>query len=111
LSSANKTIKGIAASPGVVKGQVAVLRSFGERRSNSAPPVVLVVRFLTPDVVPAMLDSLAIISDEGGFTCHAACIARELGIPCVSGTHVATQELREGDIVEVDGDAGLVTLL
>ena len=50
----------------------------------------------------------AIITDEGGLTCHAAIISRELGIPCIIGTKIATKVLKDGDMVEVDANKGIV---
>jgi len=50
----------------------------------------------------------AIITDEGGLTCHAAIISRELGIPCVIGTKIATKVLHDGDEVDVDADNGII---
>ena len=58
-----------------------------------------------------MKKTSAIITDEGGITCHAAIISREFNIPCVVGTHTATQSLKDGDEVEVDADAGVVKIL
>ncbi|CEG11856.1 putative phosphoenolpyruvate synthase [groundwater metagenome] len=69
---------------------------------------VLVTRMTTPDMVPAMKKAAAIITDEGGMTCHAAIVARELGIPCIVGTKTATKEITDGSIVTVDGKKGLV---
>ncbi|MDI6730571.1 MAG: phosphoenolpyruvate synthase, partial [Candidatus Altarchaeum sp.] len=69
---------------------------------------VLVTRMTTPDMVSAMKKVVAIITDEGGMTCHAAIVARELGIPCIVGTKTATKEITDGDIVTVDGKKGLV---
>ena len=62
----------------------------------------------TPDFVPAMRRAAAIVTDEGGVTCHAAIIARELKKPCVVGTKHATQIFKDGDMVEVDANAGIV---
>ena len=53
----------------------------------------------------------AIITDEGGIVSHAAIIARELKIPCIVGTKIATKILKDGDLVEVDADQGVVTIL
>lgn len=65
----------------------------------------------TPDFVPAMKKAAAVITDEGGITCHAAIMSRELGIPCVIGTKIATKVLRDGDLVEVDAEKGVVRIL
>ncbi len=69
---------------------------------------VLVTRMTAPDWVPAMEKAAAIVTNEGGSTCHAAIVSRELGIPCVVGTSNATEVLRDGQAVTVDGTAGLV---
>jgi len=55
-----------------------------------------------------MKKAKAIITDEGGVTCHAAITARELKIPCIIGTKIATKVLKDGDRVEVDAEKGLV---
>ena len=62
----------------------------------------------TPDYVPAMKRAAAIVTDKGGRTCHAAIVSRELKIPCVIGTKIATQVFKTGDIVEVDAERGIV---
>jgi pyruvate,water dikinase len=62
----------------------------------------------TPDMVPAMKRANGIITNEGGVTCHAAIVSRELGIPCVVGTGDATEIMPENSIVTLDGDKGLV---
>ena len=64
-----------------------------------------------PDYVPAMRMAAAVVTDEGGITCHAAVIARELNKPCIIGTKSATQIIKTGDVVEVDADNGIVTIL
>ncbi|MBU1854784.1 MAG: hypothetical protein KKF89_03620, partial [Nanoarchaeota archaeon] len=48
------------------------------------------------------------VTDEGGITCHASIIARELGKPCIIGTKNATEVFKDGDIIEVDANKGLV---
>jgi phosphoenolpyruvate synthase/pyruvate phosphate dikinase len=63
---------------------------------------ILVCPMTLPDYVPAMKKARAIITNEGGITCHAAIISRELKIPCIVGTKIATQVLKDGDRVEVD---------
>jgi len=64
-----------------------------------------------PEFVPLMKKASAIVTDEGGITSHAAIVSRELGKPCVIGTQVATQILKNGDFVEVDADAGVVRII
>jgi pyruvate,water dikinase len=61
-----------------------------------------------PDFAPAMKKAAAIVTDEGGLTCHAAIISRELGKPCVVGTKFATRLLKDGDMIEVNANHGIV---
>ena len=72
---------------------------------------ILVSPMTVPDYLPAMKKAKAIITDEGGITCHAAIVSRELGIPCIVGTKIATQVLKDGDRVEVDANKGIVKIL
>ena len=58
-----------------------------------------------------MKKSSVIITDAGGLTSHAAIVSRELGIPCIVGTKIATQVLKDGDLVEVDAEKGIVKIL
>jgi len=67
---------------------------------------VLVTKMTSPDWVPVMRLASAIVTDEGGKTCHAAIISRELGIPAIVGTKTATHSLKTGDVVTVDCSTG-----
>ncbi|MDD1768525.1 MAG: phosphoenolpyruvate synthase [Methanomassiliicoccales archaeon] len=103
----NVIVRGMAASPGLAHGPVRVLEE------NMSLDVVkegdvLVTSMTSPDMVPAMTRAAAIVTDEGGMTCHAAIVARELGIPCIVGATNATKILKEGMIVTVDGKMGVV---
>jgi len=69
---------------------------------------VLVAEMTTPDFIPAMKRAVAIVTDRGGRTAHAAIVSRELGIPCIVGAEKATTFLRDGEIVSVDGSRGKV---
>lgn len=72
----------------------------------------ILVSFATnPNLMPAIRKAAAIVTDEGGLTCHAAIVSRELGIPCVVGTKIVTQILKDGDKVEVDARKGIVKKL
>jgi pyruvate,water dikinase len=64
-----------------------------------------------PQMMPLIKDAGAIVTDEGGLTCHAAIISREMKIPCVVGTKVATRVLKDGDLVEVDAEKGVVKII
>ena len=72
---------------------------------------ILVTGMTRPEFVPLMKKSSAIITDEGGITCHAAIVSRELKIPCIIGTKIATQILKDGDLVEVDADNGVIKIV
>jgi len=72
---------------------------------------ILVSVATTPNIVPAMKKAGAIITDEGGLTCHAAIVSRELEVPCVVGTKFASKILQDGDFVEVNADKGIVRIL
>jgi len=69
---------------------------------------VLVAEMTTPDYVPAMKRAVAIVTDRGGRTAHAAIVSREMGIPCVVGTGKATKTLKDGQMITVDGRNGKV---
>lgn len=72
---------------------------------------ILVAVTTHPDYVPAMRKAVAIITDEGGITSHAAIVSREFCIPCIVGTKMATKILNDGDLVEVDANNGVVKKL
>lgn len=100
-------IKGIGVSPGQGVGKVKIIMTTKEI-SRFEKGDVLVTDMTTPDWVPIMKMASAIITDTGGKTCHAAIVSRELGIPCVVGTLNATNILKDGETVTVDGQKGLV---
>jgi pyruvate, water dikinase len=107
--SAKPVVHGLGASPGTGVGAVRVLASPSEESVMQAGEV-LVTRMTSPDWVPIMRRAAAIVTDAGGMTSHAAIVARELGLPCVVGTHDATRALSTGTIVTVDGAAGTVSI-
>ena len=100
-------LTGLAASPGVSSGTVKIVRSLDDL-SKIAKGDVLVTEMTNPDMVVAMQRANAIVTDEGGMTAHAAIISRELGIPCVVGTEMATKSLEDGQEITVDGFEGIV---
>lgn len=95
-------LTGASASPGISFGPVKILKSPKEIGKVEVGDV-LVAKMTNPDYVPAMKKAVAIITDKGGKTSHAAIVSRELGIPCVVGTEKATQILKNNQIVTVDG--------
>ncbi len=103
-------IKGDCACPGSAEGVVKVINLASEMHKMKEGDV-LVSMATTPDIVPAMKKASAIVTDMGGITCHAAIVSRELNIPCVIGTKIATKALRDGDKISVDATAGIVKKL
>ena len=72
---------------------------------------ILVAPMTSPDYITALRKAAAVITDEGGITSHAAIVSRELGIPGIVGTKIATQVLKDGDLVEVDAERGIVRII
>jgi len=105
-----KEIEGVVGSAGQVKGKIRYLKSAREYGKVKQGEILLVSN-TTPDFMPAILKAKAIITNEGGITCHAAIVSRELKIPCVVGTKIATQVLKTGDWVEVDAEKGIVKII
>jgi len=99
--------KGDGASPGIATGYVRILRSAKEV-GDVKQGEVLVAPQTNPDYVPAMKKACAIVTDLGGRTSHAAIVSRELGIPAIVGTEVATKNLKTGQVVTVNGATGEV---
>ncbi len=105
--STTAILEGLGASPGVAYGE-AKLVSDATELGKVKQGDILVAVMTTPDMVPAMKRAAAIVTDEGGMTCHAAIVSRELGCPAVVGTRKATELLSDGMKITVDGEKGLV---
>jgi phosphohistidine swiveling domain-containing protein len=103
-------IKGDCGSPGKAKGVVKLVNR-AEDIGKINKGEILVSHATNPRLVPAMKKAAAVIADVGGITCHAAIMSRELRIPCVIGTKIATKVLKDGDEVEVDADKGIVKII
>ena len=103
-------IKGQIAFRGIARGRVRVIRLVAEAKKIKEGDV-LVASMTDPRYVPIMKKAAAIVTDEGGITCHAAIVARELKKPCIIGTKIATKVLKDGDLVEVDAEKGIVRIL
>ena len=103
----NQLLIGIGASPGIVSGRVRII--FGKDDiTRLAKGDIIVTSMTSPDLVPAMSKSAAIITDLGGRTCHAAIVSREMGIPAIVGTKNASKILSDGQEVTVDAYEGIV---
>lgn len=107
LSKQKPILKGAGASVGVSSGIVKIIHG-PEQIDKIKQGDVLVAEMTNPSYVPAMKRAIAIITDSGGVTSHAAIVSRELGIPCVVGTGTATHELKNGMMVTVDGASGMI---
>ncbi len=105
-----KELKGYSACNGKSKGIVKVIKSVTEF-SKLEKGEILVTSMTRPEFMPVLKLASAFITDEGGLTCHAAIISRELKKPCIIGTKIATQVLHDGDLVEVDAEKGVVKIL
>ena len=103
-------LRGSAGSPGKVSGTARVVRSLDEA-DRLRPGDILVAEFTAPPWTPLFATVSAVVTDAGGILSHCAVVAREYGIPAVVGTGRATATIRDGQQVEVDGNAGLVRLL
>ncbi|TAN33097.1 hypothetical protein EPN28_03320 [Patescibacteria group bacterium] len=100
-------LRGQTAVPGAAKGKVTIVNTI-EDMKKMVSGNVLVSEMTIPEIVAAMKKASAIVTDMGGIVCHAAIVSRELGIPCVIGTKIATKVFRDGDMVEVDATKGIV---
>ncbi len=101
-------LEGAPGSPGVAVGTVRVALEPREAIAKVREGDILVTVMTAPDWVPAMKRAAAIVTERGGRTCHAAIVSRELGIPLVMGVEGATERLRDGQTVTVDGLTGRV---
>jgi pyruvate,water dikinase len=100
-------LSGIPASPGTATGTVKITHH-GSEIDKVRDGDVLVAEMTTPAFVPAMKRAVAIVTDRGGITCHAAIVSREMGVPCVVGAVEATSVLKDGQLITVDGSQGKV---
>jgi phosphohistidine swiveling domain-containing protein len=100
-------VNGTPACLGIVTGRARIIlrpQDFCKFQEGE----VLITYMTRPDFVPLMKMAAAIVTEEGGITCHAAIVSRELRKPCVIGTKIATKVFKDGDMVEVDADRGIV---
>jgi len=106
-ASAKVLAEGLGASPGIVTGKAKVVPSIDDIvKVNTGD--ILVTQMTSPSWVPVMKKASGIITDEGGKTCHAAIVSRELGIPCIVGTSNATKTFKDGQEITIDGFNGKI---
>jgi pyruvate,water dikinase len=106
-TEAKPILKGLGASPGIAKGVVKVVYGLKDI-TKVQPGDILVTTMTSPDLVPTMSRSAAIITDQGGITSHASIVSREMRIPCIVGTREATKILKDGMFITVDAYHGLI---
>lgn len=104
-------IKGQVANAPIkkIKGEVQIILNTYKQKFEKGK--ILVTTMTRPDFVTIMRKAKAIITDEGGITCHAAIVSRELNIPCLIGTKVASKILKDGNTIELDLEKGIVKIL
>ncbi len=102
--------RGLSASTGRAIGKVKIVKSATEIKKVNKGDILVAV-MTRPDYVSGMKKAAAIVTNEGGITSHAAIVSRELGIPCIIGTKIATEVLKDGDLVEVNANHGWVRLV
>jgi pyruvate, water dikinase len=106
----NSEIKGMIAQKGIIRGRAKIVYTENELSKISSGDI-LVTPMTRPEFIPAMKKAKAFVTDEGGIVCHAAITAREMKKPCIIGTKVATKVLKDGDLIEVDANNGIVKIL
>ena len=103
-------IVGMVASRGLASGKVSIVNGVRDLEKVKKGDILVAVA-THPDYVPAMRRAVAIVTDEGGVTSHAAIVAREFGLPCIVGTKKATALLKDGDLAQVNAEEGWVKKL
>jgi phosphohistidine swiveling domain-containing protein len=103
--------KGFCAMAGKARGRAKVCNGLEDALKKIKKSDILICGMTTPDYISVMKKAAAIVTDEGGLTCHAAIISRELKIPCIVGTKIATKIFKDGDLVEVDAANGIIKIL
>ena len=111
-------IKGTIANKGIVRGKASVipnlydeLDKLYELMDKMPKGNILVASTTSPEFTPALKKAAAIVTNEGGLGSHAAIVSREFKIPCIVGTKNATEIIKDGDIIEVDADNGIVRII
>jgi len=107
--SSNGPINGQTASGGIVSGNARIIMELADLNKIKEGDII-VTPMTTPEMTLALNLAAGIVTDEGGITCHAAIISRELHKPCIIGTKSATKMINDGDQITIDGDHGSVTI-
>ena len=110
MDGVSTNIKGNTAFPGYAKGIVRIINTQEDIKEFNQGDILVSLN-TSPDLIPIIKKAGAILTNEGGIMCHAAIIAREFKIPCITGTKIATKVLKDGDIIEVNAENGTVKML
>jgi phosphoenolpyruvate synthase/pyruvate phosphate dikinase len=105
-----KEVKGQIAYPGKVRGFAKYVNT-PDMINKMKDGDILIAYATQPNLLPAMKKASAFVTDFGGITCHAAIVAREWKVPCIIGTGIATKVFKDGDLVEVDANTGIVKII
>ena len=105
-----KFLKGVSAYPGKVIGKAVLVKSIFDRKKFKKGDI-LVTHDGSAELTVFLKEAGAIVTNEGGIICHAAIVAREMKTPCIVGTKVATKFIKDGDLIEVNADSGIVRKL
>lgn len=107
-----REMKGLVVSKGKnILGKVKIISNPFKEGNKMKRGDILVAGMTSPEFIVVMRKAKAIITDHGGMTCHAAIVSRELKIPCIVNTKIATKVLKDGDLVEVDATKGIIKIL
>lgn len=110
VASAGDVLSGVAGSPGVARGVARVVLDPADP-GDLGPGDILVAPCTDPSWTPLFMTSAAVVVNVGGQISHAVIVSRELGVPCVVSVTDATERIRDGALIEVDGDTGVVTIV
>jgi len=104
-------IRGMSASPGKVTGRAKIIFNIGKDGPKLKAGDILVTSMTNIDFVPLMAIASAIVTDEGSRLCHAAIVSREMKKPCIVGTKIATQIIKDDDLIEVNANHGTIKII
>ncbi|MFA4937279.1 MAG: PEP-utilizing enzyme, partial [Patescibacteria group bacterium] len=111
MRQSTRVIKGLVGNLGKAIGRAKVVIDIKKQAGKIKQGDILVTSMTRPEFVPYLRLVKGIVTDEGGITSHAAVVAREFNLPCIIGTKNATQIIKDGDLVEVDANKGVVRKL
>ena len=107
LEAPKGEVRGVGASPGIIRGRARVAVNL-DKALELQPGEILVCSTTNPQWTPLFAVGAGLVSDRGGALCHGAVVAREYGLPAVVGTLIGTKKIRTGQLIEVDGQSGVI---